>query len=226
MIKFELHLHNGLPIITDNLGNRLLLDTGSPATFCESGQINIFNDTVKTPRNLMQADSEYLISNLKIHLDGILGLDILKRNSFAINYKELSFTIFDEMPFLKSYQKFSVSSYFKIPVQINGNNVTLILDTGAHISYLNPEYVNEDTRNLRKTTDFNPILGNFEVSLIDHFSYSVNEIQFGHEIGLSTNNLAAMLRQMGVAGVFGYELFKEIDLYYLREENAIALSLH
>jgi hypothetical protein len=34
-----------------------------------------------------------------------------------------------------------------------------------------------------------------------------------------------MLRQMGVAGVFGYELFKLIDFYYLKEEKSIALNM-
>ena len=226
MIKFDLQLHNGLPIITDKLGHKLLLDTGSPSSFCETGQIDMFGDPIRTQRNLMQANSEYLISNLKIHLDGLLGLDILKMKSFSINYQELSFTILDEIPVRNDLHRFPNSSYLKIPVQITGNNINLILDTGAHISYLNPEFVNVDTLNLRKTTDFNPILGNFEVSLVDHFSYTINETQLDHEIGLAPSNLANMLRQMGVAGVFGYELFKLIDFYYLKEEKSIALSLH
>ena len=227
MIKFDLQLHNGLPIITDKLGNKLLLDTGSPSSFCETSQIDIFGDLIRTPRNLMgQVNAEYLISNLKIHLDGLLGLDILKMKSFSINYKELAFTILDEMPLRNDLHRFPDSSFFKIPVQATGNNINLILDTGAHISYLNPEFVNVDTLNLRKTTDFNPILGNFEVSLVDHFSYAINEIQLDHEIGLAPSNLANMLRQMSVAGVFGYELFKVMDFYYLKEENTIALSLH
>ena len=142
------------------------------------------------------------------------------------NYKELAFTILDEMPLRNDLHRFPDSSFFKIPVQATGNNINLILDTGAHISYLNPEFVNVDTLNLRKTTDFNPILGNFEVSLVDHFSYAINEIQLDHEIGLAPSNLANMLRQMSVAGVFGYELFKVMDFYYLKEENTIALSLH
>jgi hypothetical protein len=70
-----------------------------------------------------------------------------------------------------------------------------------------------------------PILGNFEVNLVDHFSYTINETQMDHEIGLAPSNLANMLRQMGVAGVFGYELFKLIDFYYFKEENSIALSM-
>ena len=227
MIKFDLQLHNGLPIITDKLGNKLLLDTGSPSSFCETSQIDIFGDLIRTPRNLMgQVNAEYLISNLKIHLDGLLGLDILKMKSFSINYQELAFTILDEMPLRNDLHRFPDSSFFKIPVQATGNNINLILDTGAHISYLNPEFVNVDTLNLRKTTDFNPILGNFEVSLVDHFSYTINEIQLDHEIGLAPSNLANMLRQMSVAGVFGYELFKVMDFYYLKEENTIALSLH
>ena len=90
---------------------------------------------------------------------------------------------------------------------------------------MNPELVNVDTLNLRKTTDFNPILGNFEVSLVDNFSYTINEIQLDHEIGLAPSNLANMLRQMSVGGVFGYELFKVIDFYYFKEENNIAISM-
>jgi hypothetical protein len=225
MNKFDLELHNGLPIITDNLGNKLLLDTGSPTSFCETSQIDIFGNIIRTSRNIMQVNAEYLISNLKIHLDGLLGLDLLKMKSFSINYKELSFTILDDMPVRNGLQRFPNSSYFKIPAQISGNNINLILDTGAHISYLNPEFVKVDTLNLRRTTDFNPILGNFEVRLVDHFSYSINEIQLDHEIGLSPNNLASMLRQMAVDGVFGYELFKVIDFYYLKEENCIAIGI-
>jgi hypothetical protein len=225
MNKFDLELHNGLPIITDKLGNKLLLDTGSPSSFCATRQIDLFGNIIKTPKNIMQVNAEYLISNLKIHLDGLLGLDLLKMKSFSINYKELSFTILDDMPVRNDLQRFPDASFFKIPAQISGNNINLILDTGAHISYLNPEFIKVDTLNLRQTTDFNPILGNFEVRLVDHFSYSISEIQLDHEIGLSPNNLASMLRQMAVDGVFGYELFKVIDFYYLKEENCIAIGI-
>ena len=69
MIKFDLQLYNGLPIITDKLGHKLLLDTGSPSSFCEMGQIEMFDDPIRTPKNLMQANSEYLISNLKIQFN-------------------------------------------------------------------------------------------------------------------------------------------------------------
>jgi len=114
--------------------------------------------------------------------------------------------------------------FFKIPVSINGASVNLILDTGAHISYLNSDYVSFDTKNLRSTNDFNPLLGNFEVSIVDEFEYSINGNTIIHEVGLSPSQLKTMLGQLRVGGVFGYDLFMRIDFYYLKEENRIAIK--
>lgn len=228
MQNFELLLHKGLPIITDKLGQKFILDTGSPSTFCNSGQVDLHDGVVNVPKTIRQVDAAYLQDNVGIQLDGLLGLDILSKKSFSIQYNSLLFTIYDSINDLHvedELQYFEATPmFFKIPVSINGANVNLILDTGAHISYLNPEYVNIDPSVLRRTNDFNPILGNFEVSIVDEFQYSINGKIITHEIGLSPNQLVSILGQLSVGGVFGYELFNKIDFYYLKEENRIAIK--
>jgi hypothetical protein len=228
MQKFELLLHKGLPIITDKLGQKFIVDTGSPSTFCESGQVELYDGVVNVPKKIMQVDASYLQENVGIRLDGLLGLDILGKKSFSIQYNSLSFTIYDSINELQvgdELQYFEATAmFFKIPVSINGASVNLILDTGAHISYLNSEYVSFDTNNLRSTNDFNPLLGNFEVSIVDEFEYSINGNTIIHEVGLSPSQLKTMLGQLRVGGVFGYDLFMRIDFYYLKEENRIAIK--
>jgi len=228
MKNFELQLHKGLPIITDKLGQRFILDTGSPNSFCESGQVDLYEGIINVPKKIMHVDAVYLQENIGIQLDGLLGLDILSKKSFSIQYNSLSFTVYDsvnELHVADGLQYFEATTMFlKIPVSINGTNINLILDTGAHISYLNPEYVNIDSSVLRITNDFNPILGNFEVSIVDEFQYSINGKIITHEIGLSPNQLVTMLGQLRVGGVFGYELLNKMDFYYLKEENRIAIK--
>jgi hypothetical protein len=228
MQHFELLLHKGLPIITDKLGQKFIVDTGSPSTFCDSGQVELYDCVVNVPKKIMQVDASYLQENVGIRLDGLLGLDILGKKSFSIQYNSLSFTIYDsinELQVRDELQYFEATAmFFKIPVSINGASVNLILDTGAHISYLNSEYVSFDTKNLRSTNDFNPLLGNFEVSIVDEFEYSINGNTIIHEVGLSPSQLKTMLGQLRVGGVFGYELLNKIDFYYLKEENRIAIK--
>jgi hypothetical protein len=228
MQNFELQLHKGLPIITDKLGQRFILDTGSPSSFCESGQVDLYEGVINVPKKIMQVDAVYLQENIGIQLDGLLGLDILGKKSFSIQYNSLSFIIYDsinEMHVVDGLQYFEATAMiFKIPVSINDASVNLILDTGAHISYLNPEYVSIDTNNLRTTNDFNPLLGNFEASMVEEFEYSINGNTIIHEVGLSPNQLKTMLGQLRVGGVFGYDLFTRIDFYYLKEENRIAIK--
>lgn len=228
MQKFELLLHKGLPIISDKLGQKFIVDTGSPSTFCESGQVELYDGVVNVPKKIMQVDASYLQENVGIRLDGLLGLDLLGKKSFSIQYNSLSFTIYDSINELQvgdELQYFEATAmFFKIPVSIDGASVNLILDTGAHISYLNPEYVSIDKNNLRSTNDFNPLLGNFEVSIVDEFEYSINGNTIIHEVGLSPSQLKTMLGQLRVGGVFGYELLNKIDFYYLKEENRIAIK--
>jgi len=228
MQNFELQLHKGLPIITDKLGQRFILDTGSPNSFCESGQVDLHEGIINVPKKIMHVDAAYLQENVGIQLDGLLGLDILSKKSFSIQYNSLSFTIYDsvnELNVVDGLQYFEATAMiFKIPVSINDASVNLILDTGAHISYLNPEYVSIDTNNLRTTNDFNPLLGNFEASMVEEFEYSINDKIIIHEVGLSPNQLKTMLGQLRAGGVFGYELFNKMDFYYLKEENRIAIK--
>lgn len=228
MQNFELLLHNGLPTITDKLGQKFILDTGSPSSFCVSGQLDLYDGVINVPKKIMQVDAAYLQQNVGIQLDGLLGLDVLCKKSFSILYNSLSLTIYDDIKELhqeNEMQYFEVTAtFFKIPVSINGTSTNLILDTGAHISYLNPEFVRVDTNTLRRTNDFNPLLGNFEVSILDEFEYLINGKTINHEVGLSPNQLISMLGQLRVGGVFGYELFNKIDFHYLKEENRIALK--
>lgn len=228
MQNFELLLHKGLPIITDKLGQKFIVDTGSPSSFCANGQVDLYDGIVNVPRKIMQVDAAYLQDNVGIELHGLLGLDLLGKKSFSIHYSSLLFTIYDhqdELHIEDGLQYFEATAiFFKIPVSVNGASVNLILDTGAHISYLNPEFVRVDTNTLRSTNDFNPLLGNFEVSIVDPFEYSINGKTIAHEVGLSPNQLVTMLGQLRAGGVFGYELFNKIDFYFLKEENKIALK--
>ena len=228
MQNFKLLLHKGLPIITDKLGQKFILDTGSPSSFCESGQIDLYDGVVNVPKKIMQVNAVYLQENVGIQLDGLLGLDILGKKSFSIQYNSLSFTIYDsinELHLGDGIQYFEATPMlFKIPVSINDASVNLILDTGAHISYLNPMFVNVDTSVLRRTNDFNPMLGNFEVSILDEFEYSIHGNTIRHEVGISPSQLVNILGQLGAGGVFGYELFNKMDFYYLKDENRIALK--
>lgn len=228
MQNFELLLYNGLPIITDKLGHKFIVDSGSPSSFCASGQVDLYDGIVNVSKKIMQVDAAYLQENVGIPLDGLLGLDILAKKSFSIHYSSLLFNIYDhqdELHIKDGSQYFEATAmFFKIPVSINGASVNLILDTGAHISYLNPEFVRVDTNTLRRTNDFNPLLGNFEVSILDEFDYSINGKTITHEVGLSPNQLESMLSQLRVGGVFGYELFNKVDFYYLKDENRIALK--
>ena len=228
MQNFELLLHKGLPIITDKLGQKFIVDTGSPSSFCSSGQVDLYDGIVNVPKKIMQVDAAYLQDNVGIELHGLLGLDILGKKSFSIHYSSLLFTIYDNLDDLHiedGSQYFEATAmFFKIPVSINGASVNLILDTGAHISYLNPEFVRVDMNTLRRTNDFNPLLGIFEVSIVDEFEYSINGKTITHEVGLSPNQLVSMLGQLRAGGVFGYKLFNKIDFHYLKGENRIAIK--
>lgn len=228
MQNFELILHKGLPIITDKLGQKFILDTGSPSSFCASGQLDLHFGLINVPKTIMNIDASYLCDNVGIQLDGLLGLDVLKKKSFSIHYNSLLFTIYNDINGLKveeGLKYYEVNDIiFKLPFVINGNIVNLILDTGAHISYLNPEFVNVDTGALRRTNDFNPILGNFEVSIVDQLEYSLNGKTIVHEIGISPTRLVNLLNQFRAGGVFGYELFNKMDFYYLKEKNRIEIK--
>jgi hypothetical protein len=228
MQNFELLLQKGLPILTDKLGKKFIVDTGSPSSFSGNGQLDLGDGIINLPKNIRQVDIIYLQDNVGIQLDGLLGLDILSKKAFSIHYHSLLFSIYDNINEIKTTegaQYFEATPMFlKIPVLINNIRTSLILDTGAHNSYLNPEFVNVDISKLRQTNDFNPLMGNFEVKIVDELEYSINDIIISHEVGISPNQLVNMLNQLRVGGVFGYELFNKIDFYYLKDDNRVAIN--
>ena len=145
--------------VIDIDGEKWLLDTGSPATFCFDGSKSKI--TIDGINYQLTHNPGFNVDNVMrvvgIELKGMIGFDLLSQTSFAL-YKNntMEFKV-DE----KALEK--LSSINSIPLSINKNvilgeatiedkKVRVLYDTGAHISYLKPGILNRSVIN--NVTDY------------------------------------------------------------------------
>ena len=115
-----------------------------------------------------------------------------------------------------------------IGLKVNGKDTRVVLDTGARIDYMDPSLL--DTSNpISHETDYNPILGHFEVDGYKT-TYSIGD----HEFETITYGATDMLKNYvlgigirGVSGVVGLNsiLMKVRGIAIEYEKNQIILIL-
>ena len=158
---YKLEIEKKHPILVNQDGKRFLVDTGSPITmakpFSLCGRMMIGGTTalMGTIRNLSG-----------LNVDGLIGLDILKKYHVVIDYANGQI-LFSKQPFAIKGERLPMNRMLGtigFDATINGQPCKVILDTGAQISYVNASLVEGDEI-VGHDTDFYPGLGTFDVEL-------------------------------------------------------------
>jgi len=213
MENISLRISNSHYIIVTAEGLNLLVDTGSPVSFCEGNKRSVIlfsgiEYSVQPKIDVMEQINNSGLIHEKI--DALIGMDILCHHSFEFDRVEnvvkidaplagecYAYTIPMEVFNIMGQQGIALN------VEINNQSVKTILDTGAWISYLSSSCL-QGIAPVGRVEDFNPIFG--KINATKHI------VEMG--IGGSSQNLAVakmpnmlemMMKMLGIDLVLGLD---------------------
>ena len=212
MSEYDIMLRNGHILIEGGNG-RLLVDTGSPLSFHESGRLILGGQEFAVPTSLMGTDADYVSNNVHERVGGLVGMDIIGRLGgvrLDIPAGRLTFGCGTEgMTRVPSH---TGMGYVFMDMTVNGHQVRVILDSGAPVSYVSPA-LTEGLTPVDRVTDFNPMVpgDTFETPIFE-FPASFAGRDFTMRAGHLPKLMGAAISLLGVEGVVGMEILGRIPV--------------
>ena len=213
MINFNIETFDNHLILLSN-DNRFLIDTGSPTTIAKSTEIDIFNSKYKVSQKYLGLEIDKLSELVGTDLDGLIGGNILKNHVFHIDFKNKSFSILDSIP--DNIDFVDIDFYMNIPIiniNLDNQSVRAFLDTGAKISYLNSEYV-QDSNSIGDKEDFYPSVGVFKTSIYNKSIMFPHDKQLNLTFGSLPESLEQALSFGGTKAIIGNDIFSYYSLIF------------
>lgn len=210
----KIELVNDHIIIVDN-GQHILMDTGSPCSFHPKGRLSFGENRFEVYSELPGVSTQYLSDKVGCEIDGLLGMDVINQHPVTISLKDGLLLWDDDAVYPSCFHSYPLSVFARgllaITLSVNHRRANLIVDTGAFISYIHPEFVTSLTSE-GIMDDFSPFVGDFqtqsflcEVDTLGHGTYS-------QVFGVPPQIISSTLETLHVDGVIGLELFKRYRL--------------
>jgi hypothetical protein len=184
----------------------LLLDTGAPTSLGEDS-VSIGDRRYPVQDNYLGITADYLTRKIGSRIDGMIRADIIShytitidtlRNKIAFSYGTIDFPI-----------SISIDEFMGIPILevfVNGSQIRAFLDTGACLSYIDPE-LSEGMVPTGKMEDFYPGIGRFTTDI-----FELDTVIGGESFNLLYGHLPPLLQMTlmmaNTQGIIGTELFK------------------
>jgi hypothetical protein len=204
MSSYPYTIHDGHFIIETG-EQRWLLDTGSPVSVGDV-PIKMGAEEFTPSSSFMGVTINALQEMVGTQFDALVGMDLLKTNSFYLNKgnKSNQNIRFDADPINFSGTTVGMQLTMGIPslpTKIGAEDTTLFFDTGAKLTYL-PARLLEGLEQAGECADFYPGIGKFTTLL-----YKV-KIDFGAgerevDVGILPELLETMFAVANVEGVLG-----------------------
>jgi len=216
MTTYAITLVDNVPAITTPQNQVLLIDTGSPSSFSETGEIEISGQKYHVPTILHgKVTATYLKNAMHSNvICGLVGMDIISKGIYEFDYQNHVLKIFalEDNLFSLGGEQIDLSYVAGIPIlpiYVGTTSVVqkFILDTGAKLSYAIPE-ICRDLQNVGVDLDFNPFMGeNLQVNKHSDFVYKVGS-KFIQHIIHENARVTSTVRQFASAGILGYHFMK------------------
>lgn len=227
---------------------RFLLDTGATDTEIDSSvadtlklptkatKITSFNKTVASrwaelreitfgPERVSNArvlieDLSYF-TRIGLHIDGVVGLDLLRRQSFTVNYAE-KYVAFRRPATsgMRGAPILTDGELIKVQVQLDGHPAWMVVDTGAPAAVLYAETLKDLAVNYRLEAqmDWLSVSGHFQSHIARLPSFRVGGDDLGKRVILLS--VPEAKRVNGVSGYLGVASLeaKEVAFDFLRNQ--------
>lgn len=210
-------------IITHIDGKSILIDTGSPFSLGDCRSIQLLGNNYSLYSKCLNFSIDDISELLGKKVNVLLGGDILRDIYFYINCDK-KIIQFSSEPLSINGEQILIVLENNVPtldLQINGNNFKAFLDTGAKISYIDPE-ITSNYKSIGRANDFYPGLGRFETNI-----YEVPITLGSYSFTIVAGNLPDILQMLSFilnSKVFlGNDIFKFFNVYFSYRDKKIVL---
>lgn len=199
-------------IVTDD-NKKLLIDTGSPNSFClypDGMQLDLGERRYSIEANLAMMEDINASNLLTERVHALIGMDILCNHILEFDKSRNVLFVDAEDSHLVYEHSIPVDCFnllgFKgitLDVTINNHQATTLLDTGACISYLSSSYL-DGVDVIGDVHDYNPILGPIETTKHE-VVLSMGDFSQNLVVAKSPMLLEQTLRMLNVSVILGLD---------------------
>ena len=192
-------------------GSKVLLDSGAP-TSIGTGQFSFLDKNYNMQSSYMGLTTDKLSEYIGTHVDILMGCDIISKYDICIDPKEEKLTFGEHLINEEYNVVLPLTDFMGIPivqVNIQENTINAFFDTGAQLSYIDPELTNNYNSTGEKD-DFYPGVGRFKTNTFDIPTTIGGEI-ISIEYGVLPELLQMTLMMADTQGILGSELLNHFS---------------
>ena len=206
---------------------KLLIDTGSPISISNEGEIEIFGMTYRSSESYLGLNIEGISKGVGYDLNALIGGDILKNHIFQIDFKNRLFTTWDSFPIegINLEENIDIDLFMDIPIIeifVKQNPIRSFLDTGAKISYLNKRHTKELDA-VDNKEDFYPTFGRFNTPIYE-LPINFYDREIFLNFGVLPDALEASLSMANTKAIIGNDIFSHFSLIFHYANNKIYIK--
>ena len=198
-----------------------LIDTGAPLSIGESGTLSFANGTFEVQNNYMGITPQELSKHVGTDLHALVGADILSNFNLVIDPRSSEIILSDEEITLSGIE-LEVDYLMGIPIiqaEVNGRAIRMFFDTGAKLSYLDPE-ITKNYPTLGTSHDFYPGVGLFETQIFRVLiRLGIAEIDL--TVGVLPDLLHLTLMLADTSGILGTAIYRILRLNSIRNKESL-----
>lgn len=210
-MEYQIHFHDGHPIIHTEQ-DRILIDTGSPSTFHDEGQLSFMGQTFRAFRQQVTLNMDVLRRMTGTDITALMGMDIMGRFGVAFRYAEGKI-IFDPALLTARGTALHSDQVMGIPiisVDICNARRRVFLDTGAKLSYLHDGLTAGLTSEAIEE-DFYPGFGHFQTPVFA-LQGAVGGRPFNGRFGNLPASLRRLLSMGNAEGILGSDFLHQFNV--------------
>ena len=211
MNEYEIKISRNHILINDGNG-WLLVDTGCPSSFHESGSICLCGKSFTVSTSVMGVDADYVSGKVGERVCGLLGLNILSRFAVKFDLPAGKLTFGCSTDGLTRIPSGTKREYKYVEMTINGHLAHMLLDSGAQISYVSP-FFTEGLQPVDIMIDFSPLLSEdtFKTPIFE-FPATFAGNDFMMQAGHLPVELERQVAGLGFDGAVGFEVLSRFPL--------------
>ena len=199
-------------VLIDGGEGLLLVDTGSPMSFHESGRLDLCGESLSVPTSLMGVGSDYVSDKVGERVTGLVGMDVIGRFGLLVDIPGERLVFGHPTDGMTRVPSRIGMGYASVEMELSGKTARVILDTGAPTSYVSPSFT-DGLEPVDRVTDFNPMVpgDTFETPVFE-FPASFAGHAFTMRAGHLPETMRMMLSMLGVDGVVGLEILSRVPV--------------
>ena len=211
MPTFQYDLIDGHIIIREG-AVAYLIDTGAPLSVGKGRVLAFAGEEFEVQNNYMGVTPQELSRHIGANIDALVGADILNNFNLLIDPRSSEIFLLEGKIALSGIE-LGVDYFMGIPIiqaEVNGRAIRMFFDTGAKLSYLDPE-ITKNCPTLGTAHDFYPGVGRFETRTF-RVPVTLGNEEIDLTVGILPELLQLTLMMADTSGILGTGILSDFAI--------------